>query len=366
MDKNVPVDVIYLDFAKAFDKVPREKLIQKVRSHGVHPELVRWINAWLSDRKQRVMINGKASTWKEVLSGVPQGSVLGPILFLIYINDLDGAIENVSMIKKFADDTKLSKLITSERDREELQRALDDLCNWADKWGMAFNIDKCKVMHVGHNNPRYQYKMMGKILQSTEEEKDIGVTISASLKPGAQCRKAARTAQTVLAQVSRAFHFRDRHVFVRLYKTYVRPHLEFSVPAWSPSSGADRECLEKVQMRAVNMVSGLSGRTYDKKLLELGLVTLEERRHQIDMVQTFKILKGVDKVNRDTWFKSAGDSGRDTRLAADPYNLRVPAARTEMRRTFFSQRVPNAWNRIPAEIKAKKYCCWLQERIPRS
>jgi hypothetical protein len=217
---------------------------------------------------------------------------------------------------------------------------------------MAFNIEKCKVMHVGNNPPKYQYQMMGKILQTTEEERDIGVTVAATLKPGAQCRKAARTAQTVLAQVSRAFHFRDRHVFVKLYTTYVRPHLEFSAPAWSPSSSADRECLEKVQKRAISMVSGLRGRTYEEKLSELGLVTLEERRHQLDMVQTFKILKGVDMVNRDTWFKSAGEGGRDTRLAADPYNLRVPAARTELRRGFFSQRVPNAWNRVPAEIKA--------------
>jgi hypothetical protein len=195
-DDNVPMDVIFLDFAKAFDKVPREKLMHKVRNHGIHPELVRWINAWLTGRKQKVVINGKASTWKEVLSGVPQGSVLGPILFLIYINDLDGAVQNGCVLKKFADDTKLGKRVTSVHDRDELQRALDALCAWAEEWGMKFNIAKCKVMHVGKNNPRYQYMMQGETLSTTEEEKDIGVMVTANLKPAAHCRKAARTAQT--------------------------------------------------------------------------------------------------------------------------------------------------------------------------
>jgi hypothetical protein len=315
---------------------------------------VNWINAWLSGRKQRVVVSGKASTWRDVLSGVPQGSVLGPILFLIYINDLDGAVQNVDLLKKFADDTKLGKVITTEKDKDDLQNALDSLCKWAEKWGMAFNVAKRKVMHLGRNNPRYEYRMGEEILKTTEEEKDIGVTVTANLKPSAHCKKAARTVQTVLAQVSRAFHFRDRNVFVKLYKTYVRPHLEFSSPAWAPSSVMDKECLEKVQIRAVNMVSGLKGGTYHEKLLELGMVTLEERRHQLDMMQTYKIVKGLDKVKEDTWFVRAGNSGRDTRLTTDPLNLRVPAPRTELRRAFFSQRVPTLWNRVPAEIKAAR------------
>ena len=352
LDGGRPMDIVYLDFAKAFDKVPRERLINKVRAHGIHPELVRWIDAWLTGRHQRVVLNGRHSEWREVLSGVPQGSVLGPILFLIFINDLDGAARLVDVLKKFADDTKLGKSVVTDDDRQQLQQALDEMCAWADKWGMAFNVAKCKVMHVGHNNPRYQYSMKGDVLKETTEEVDIGVTVAANLKPGAQCRKAARTAQTVLAQLSRAFHFRDRNVFMRLYTTYVRPHLEFSVPAWSPSAQMDIDCLEKVQKRAVGMVSGLKGGTYAEKLLELGMVTLEERRHQLDMLQVFKIIKGKDRVAKDTWFQSAGDGARNTRATADPLNLRIPAHKLEIRRTFFSQRVPALWNAVPTAIKA--------------
>ena len=216
---------------------------------------------------------------------------------------------------------------------------------------MMFNVDKCKVMHVGHNNPCYPYQMGGVVLQTTEEEKDIGVTVSKNLKPGAQCRRAARTAQTVLAQVSRSFHFRDRHVFVRLYTTYVRPHLEFSSPAWSPHTEADKACLEKVQRKAVGMVSGLNSNVYEDRLVELGLDTLEERRVQLDLAQTFKIVKGVDKMNKSTWFEMTCERERQTRANDDPLNLRIPAPRTEMRRAFFSQRIPCIWNQVPSSIK---------------
>ena len=193
--------------------------------------------------------------------------------------------------------------------------------------------------------------MGGVALQTTEEEKDIGVTVTRNLKPGAHCKRAARTAQTVLAQVSRSFHFRDRHVFVRLYTTYVRPHLEFSSPAWAPSTEADKECLERVQRKAVGMVSGLESHVYEERLAELGLDTLEERRVQLDLTQTFKIVKGLDKVNRDTWFDMTCDRERQTRSNADPLNLRIPAPRTEMRKAFFSQRIPSTWNQVPSSIK---------------
>ena len=256
-DGGEPVDVVFLDFAKAFDKVPKVRLAEKLRAHGIRGDLLRWITNWLSNRTQRVVINGKASSWKEVLSGVPQGSVLGPLLFLVFINDLDQAAAAIHIIKKFADDTKLGHTVTSQREREELQAALDKMCEWADTWGMSFNVDKCKVMHIGRNNPRHTYTMNGKQLNPTSEEKDVGVKMSDTLKPAAQCQAAAKTANSVLAQLGRAFHYRDRHVFVKLYKTYVRPHLEFAAPAWSPWQEGDKSCLEEVQQRAVRMVSGL-------------------------------------------------------------------------------------------------------------
>ncbi len=155
------------------------------------------------------------------------------------------------LIFKFADDTKGAKAIESVMDKEKMQEALDCLCDWADKWGMAFNIAKCKVMHLGRNNPEYEYTMRGFKLGTTEEERDIGVIITKNLKPSAQCSKAAGRAMTVLGQIRRNFHYRDRHIFLRLYKQYVRPHLEFATPSWTPWLAGDKDVLEKVQEKAV-------------------------------------------------------------------------------------------------------------------
>lgn len=157
----------------------------------------------------------------------------------------------------------------------------------------------------------------------------------------------------MLSQLSRAFHYRDRHIFLRLYIQYVRPHLECAVAAWSPWFEADKECLEKVQRRAVNMITKLRATSYEGKLSELGLTTLVERRNYLDMVQTYKILHEKDNVKRSTWFEMASDSQRATRQAADPLNFKPKASKLEIRKTFFSQRVPvvERWNGVPAEVK---------------
>ena len=152
-------DVIYLDFAKAFDKVPRRRLMKKVKAHGIRGPLLGWINEWLSGRRQRVVLNGKFSSWEEVLSGVPQGSVLGPLLFIIFINDLDASAATVDVIKKFADDTKLGQDVTDPRRCEALQASLDGLVEWAATWGMQFNVAKCKVLHLGARNTKHVYTM---------------------------------------------------------------------------------------------------------------------------------------------------------------------------------------------------------------
>jgi hypothetical protein len=194
VDKGDSVDVVFLDFAKAFDKVPWKRLMTKLRAHGVSGSVFRWIRAWLTDRKQRVVLNGKASSWRAVISGVPQGSVLGPVLFLIFINNLDAQTALLTIVKKFADDTKLGQVQRDANDQLLLQECLDKLSKWARDWGMAFNVKKCMVMHLGHRNNQHPYYMEGEQLHVTKEERDIGVIMANSLKPSAQCAKAAHTA----------------------------------------------------------------------------------------------------------------------------------------------------------------------------
>jgi hypothetical protein len=348
-DEGKSVDIVYLDFAKAFDKVPTKRLIAKLKGMGIGGSVLKWITDWLTGRTQRVVVKGKYSSWRAVLSGVPQGSVLGPLLFSIFINDLDDAATVRQLLKKFADDTKVAQVIEKPDDSVELQGTLDRLCEWADRWGMAFNVQKCHVMHVGRNNPKAEYVMNGVRLGKTETERDVGVLVSNDMKQADQCKKAAQTAGAVLGQIHRAFHYRDRFTYLSLYKQYVRPHLEFAAPAWSPWNRGDIACLEKIQERAVKAVSGLRGRTYSEKLAELGLPSLEMRRKEADMVQVYKIFHDEDSEYSEQWFTKM-ENGRLTRRTAG-LMIRPPRAGHNFRSGFFSCRVADAWNSLPQDVK---------------
>ena len=354
-DNGGPVDIVFLDLAKAFDKVPHNLLVQKMRGKQVSEEVVVWTENWLKNREQRVLVNGEESEWAPVDSGIIQGSVLGPTYFTIYIDDIDEILKELSVFKKFADDTKLGQEMRTLEDKEKLQKALDGLVEWSTTWGMEFNVAKCKVMHVGQRNPGHVYNMAGKDLEETEEEKDIGVTVTKDQRPSQQCRRAARTARGVLSQIQRAFHYRDKKTFKNLYVQYVRPHVEFAAPAWAPWTAEDRQVLERVQQQAVKMMSGLRGQSYEEKCKEIGLDTLENRREDADMIQTFKIITRTDKVDRSTWFKMAAENAeRVTRAASDKSRIAVKRVKTEARRHFYSQRVVEKWNKLPMAARDSK------------
>ena len=215
VDEGECVDVLYLDFRKAFDKVDHKRLMVKLAAAGVRGNLWRWIKDWLAGRKQRVMVNGEASDWLPVESGVTQGSVLGGPLFDIFIDDIDLMV--LAFLRKFADDTKLAQPIKSLEDAERFQRDIDNLCKWAHEWAMEFNTDKCKVMHVGRNNPRHKYQMDGVELGVTDEERDLGVWTESSLKPTLQCTKAATNANRTLGLILKSFHYRTKQSLIPLY-----------------------------------------------------------------------------------------------------------------------------------------------------
>jgi len=169
LDEGYSVDIIYLDLQKAFDKVPHDKLIGKIRGLGMNEKIVEWIENWLEDRMQRVGINGVFSEWAKVESGVPQGSILGPLLFNIFIMDINKKLKN--KIIKFADDTKLWGKADTSEDIEGIREDLLQLSNWSKENKMPFNVSKCRVMHMGKKNNRESYKLMGEKIVETNEEK---------------------------------------------------------------------------------------------------------------------------------------------------------------------------------------------------
>jgi len=351
IDQGEDMDVVYLDFQKAFDKVPHKRLLLKVRDMGIGGEVAQWIENWLEGRKQRVVLNGCSSDWVDVTSGVPQGSILGPILFVIYINDLDEGIKN--KIWKFADDTKLMGKSTEPKGVEEIREDLQRLCRWAEKWQMAFNIDKCKVMHIGKKNRGAKYVMGSEEIKEVGEEKDLGVTVCKNLKVAKQCGQAAKKGNQILGMIARTFVSRNKFIITKLYKSLVRPHLDYCIQAWRPHLGKDIDVLERVQRRMSRMVEGCKDVSYEKRLQMLGLTTLEMRRVRADLIEVYKIFQGLDRVEEKDFFQRSqqGTSYLDVgRTRGNRYKLHKKRFRLVAAKYNFGNRAVNDWNRLPDRI----------------
>ena len=289
-----------LRFKKAFDKVPHQRLLLKLKAHGIGNGMINLIEKWLIDRRQRMVVAREVSNWKSVLSGVPQGSVLGPILFLIYINDLDDDI--TSKVLKFADDTKVFRKIESDADRQLLQDDLNKLNEWSEKWQMLFNYGKCKCLHTGHGNEDEQYTMGDTVLHTAVKEKDLGLTISADMKISEQCAIAAAKGNQILGLIRRNIVYKDKEIIIPLYKTIVRPHLEYCIQAWRPYRKKDIDILERVQRRATKIIQKLRNISYEMRLKECGLTTPETRRLRGDQIEVFLILNGYENIDRNIFF----------------------------------------------------------------
>jgi len=297
---------------------------------------------WLRDRKQKVVVDGEASSWAAVKSGVPQGSVLGPLLFIVYINDIDDGIENT--LKKFADDTKLIE-VGSDTQIDSVKNDLIQVEKWAEKWQMQFNVEKCKIMHIGASNKGTSYEMANKKLAVVKAEKDLGVIVDDTFKVGNQCLKAAKKGNQILGMVRRTFTCKNEKVIINLYKALVRPHLDYSIQAWRPHLVKDKEALEKVQRRATKMVSECKGLTYLDRLKYTGLTTLEIRRERADMLEVYKILYGLEGVQEKDFFI------RNTRVGrGHPFKLFIKRFERDIAKYSFGNRVCSSWNSLPHAV----------------
>ena len=264
------------------------RLLSKIHSFGIKGSIYKWLENFLMGRRQRVTIGSDKSSWANVLSGIPQGSVLGPILFVLFINDIPDALQNISRI--FADDTKAYKVVRNLEEQDNLQEDLNSVFNWSQTWQMNFNIDKCHTLPLGFNNMHYPYQIDGFIIDSVPEEKDLGVIIDKKLDFHRHVLETVKKANNTLGCIRRSIKFRDKNIMLPLYIAHVRSRLEYASVVWSPYKLNDIRAIEYVQRRATKLIRGMYSLAYEDRLKYLDLFSLQYRRRKADMLEVFKIV----------------------------------------------------------------------------
>jgi len=341
----LPVDVIYLDIQKAFDSISYQKLIEKLRHYGISGDLLSWIGAYLTNRNHRVRVDQTFSDYDPVTSGVPQGSVLGPLLFLIYINDLPSVTRH-STVKMFADDSKLYFTAKTTENRQCLQEDLDRIHEWATVHQLALAVQKCTVLHLGATNPNQAYSLNGTQLPENEVcVRDLGVLVSKDLRFSEHCSKISNQAQIKLNMIFNSFRNRNIPFLVKLYQSFVRSRLEYAIQVWNPIIKRDIDIIESVQRQFTHRLPGIGWLHYEERRAVCGLEILELRRLHSDLVFVYKMIHKLVDLDFDDFFEFAPKVG----TRGHPLKLFVRHAVPLCLQGFFSHRVVKAWNNLSTE-----------------
>lgn len=315
----------------------------KLELLGITGKLLLWIAAFLRGRSQVVRVGRSTSSSICVVSGVPQGSVLGPLLFIVYINDIVDIFDEKVQVKLFADDVKIYVVIDDISDCEILQNCLNKLYVWADCWQLGVNVKKCSTLHLGVDRINFHYDINGIQVPDVLSVSDLGVVINHDLKFGLHIRNFVSRAHQRASLILRCFKSRDPVTLCRAFTVYVRPLVEYCSQVWSPVNVTDICKIERVQRRFTRCLKGMKTMSYAERLQRLKLETLELRRLKFDLILVFKVMRGLICLPSDIFVFA------DITHCLRGHNckLKKPAARINCRKNIIGSRIVDCWNCLP-------------------
>jgi ribonuclease P/MRP protein subunit RPP40 len=350
--KSRQVDAAILDFSKAFDTVPHQRLLYKLDCYGIRGETLRWISNFLTNRSQSVILDGTTSNKVMVTSGVPQGTVLGPLLFLVYINDLPHNMS--SSVRLFADDCILYRPISNTGDCLKLQHDLQSLVQWEKDWQMCFNVKKCFVMTISHKktNTGFNYSMGQQVLERVSDYPYLGVTISDDLSWSKHINNVRASANKTLGVLCRNLWSCKKPIKDLAYKSLVRPKLEYASAVWDPYHSKDIDTLEMVQRRAARFVC----RDYRREegvvtelLKDLEWPSLADRRCRSRLILLYKIVNNLVAVDTGTLLLNPVRTTRSSSSSRHTF-LKLSTNKDCYKYSFFPRTI-SEWNLLPGHIR---------------
>ena len=366
---NNEVDVLYLDFQKAFDRVDTGVLLSKLKRYGVRGKLLAWIKEFLTNRKQAVLVDGEQSRWEWVLSSVIQGSVLGPILFIFYVIDLKESLSSADALS-FADDTKLIQVIRTLLDQAELQKDLGNVSQWSRTNNMRLHEDKFQLVNysIGRSKLLRELPFAAETLSYTtaggtlvEPElhvKDLGVWLSADGTWTYHIGDIVRRANMISGWIFCAFRSRSPEVLLTLYKALVRP--EYCCLVWYPTKIGDIQAVENVQRAFTRKITGMKELDYWQRLEALDLMSLQRRRQRYELIHVWKIFHGIVPNCVGMEFQT-GRLGVQAKTQKYPYW--ADTKRAGQLYNSFSFRAPQQWNRLPREVTLSETLLGLKSKL---
>ena len=340
---------LLLDFAKAFDSMPHQRLLLRLQSLGVCGQLLGWICSFLTTRSQRVVVNGQFSEWLSVGSGVPQGSILGPLLFVLYVDDIRSVVQT-SSLKLFADDVCLYTQVSSYDDCLKLQSDLSRICSWSIKWQLKLNPQKCDALNISNKRSPivFNYCIGPSSISWSEKVKYLGIIFNSKLKWRDQCHHVVNKATQCLNRLRRAMYGCTSAAKAHAYKAIIRPCLEYACTVWCPYIAGDIKALESVQRRAARWINSsydpilqLWTKSSDLCISELGWPLLSSRRKYFSVLMVYSILKGAP-IDFSKHFQFNNLSTR-----THPLTLALTSSTINAFRYSFFVATPFLWNSIP-------------------